>query len=190
MYDNYEPRLWDDALEDYIQYMYEHGMSKEKASRTVYGIAWAFPMWKHGVMGALPLARACLSGWGKLEPGTSRPPVPFEVAYAIALECLRHGRATSGLAVLLMFECYFRVSELLHLRARQVFPGVNRARGSAAHTMLVINPRDLGISSKTGEFDSSVPLDLARHQWFANVLLMYVGHLDNFANPLLLGMGY
>ena len=76
-----------------------------------------------------------------------------------------------SIAALAMFECYCRAGEILALRMFQIIPGDPHASGAAACTTLVLNPQELQVASKTGEMDSSIPLDMPEHAWIGQSLL-------------------
>ena len=66
--------------------------------------------------------------------------------------------------IMLMLETYMRPSEALSLRAFQVIPPVAVGEGTTRSWSILIRAAELGVPGKTGEFDTSVSLDLARHR--------------------------
>ena len=59
---------------------------------------------------ALPLTKAVLRGWAKKEHPLSRPPLPREVALALATQICISGDLVAGFGAILAFETHLRVS--------------------------------------------------------------------------------
>jgi hypothetical protein len=61
--------------------------------------------------GNLHVSALAIRGWGRLRPTVSHPPLSWELAVAVAV-AVRLGcadRWSSGVAVLLAFNCYLRI---------------------------------------------------------------------------------
>ena len=162
--------MWDDLLAEYIEHAYDRNTSVELVARTGPALLWSHPRLSGPLRRAFPQAMCALAGWRTLHPPRSRPPIPRELALAMAVLLLRSGRARLGLLLVVLFECYLRASEGLALTAAQIIEGRPGAEGILSSTTLVRHPEELQQPSKTGEYDSSIPLDLQRHHWLAKVL--------------------
>ena len=64
----------------------------------------------------LPRSRRCLQGWHRLDPGATRPPMPWELIAAIVMKLVQRDLIDHALLVLLMFDAYLRPGEALELR--------------------------------------------------------------------------
>ena len=69
-----------------------------------------------------------------------------------------------------MWEAYLRPSEALALRSFQLLSPVVGERGTASGWVILVHAAELGRPGKTGEFDTSVPLDLERQKLLSRPL--------------------
>ena len=105
----------------------------------------------------LPRAHRAMQGFQRLAPGSSRAPLPYVAALAMAGCALASGCWEFALMLLLQFCCYLRPAELLSLTACQV---IDPVRGSqTSHWALLLAPQEEKRSSKTNAFDESVLID-------------------------------
>jgi integrase len=133
---------FDELLLDYIHHLHESGLGKTKGSMTLYGILLFMPELKL----ELPRTSQAIKGWNKHSIGRSYPPLTWELAVAIAVQMGRSGHYRHGIAVLLGFDCFCRISELCNIE-RQHIADVGDKRISIEHKgMLVVLP-----STKTGK---------------------------------------
>ena len=102
----------DAALFRYLHHLYRSGAGKALAANTLYGLCLEIPRVKPFLLSS----RLALRGFTKLSPSTPWKPVPWHVTLVIACWLARFKRAKYGLAVLLCFDCYLRVGELINLR--------------------------------------------------------------------------
>ena len=93
----------------HVQYT-SKGASKSHCSMALHGVEFWMPVAK-----PLKLARSCLYGWGKLCPPRPYAPMPRDLVYAVAALCALAGHVAPGLAVLLSFDCFLRISEVAGL---------------------------------------------------------------------------
>ncbi|CAK0803561.1 unnamed protein product [Prorocentrum cordatum] len=159
------PAQWGETLVDYPEWAFDRGMGREAFSRTLCAVAWGEPALGGPVRRLFPAGHASLSGWTRLQPGHSRPPLPRAIALAMAAVLVSMGKPDSGLCILVAFECYLRPSEAATLLAKQLLPGRCNEVGVLQYPLLILHPEELATSSKTGEFDSTVAFDLPRHHW-------------------------
>ncbi len=164
---------WDPVLVDFLETMYDLGRSKEHCSRVPHALRWAEPGLGPSVRSCLPRTHALLAGWDKLEPGSSRPPLPRVVAVAIATKLCQDGFGMEGLAVLTMFHTYMRPSEMVDLRCFQLVRGDPKGEGHLQDFTFVLHAHELGTPSKTGLRDCCIPLDLEEHRWIAALWDLY-----------------
>jgi hypothetical protein len=91
---------------------------------TLYGVLAFMPQLKD----RLPVATRCVKMWLKGEPSTPYPPLSWNAAVAMAVQLARGGSARMGLAVVLAHDCMLRVSELVALRAADVYQSPRKGR--------------------------------------------------------------
>jgi integrase len=106
----------DTALVEYFHEQFIDGAGKSLASSTLNGIVWLRPELRY----LLPRASQTSRGWHKLCPGTSYPPLTWDLTIAIAVQLARDGKAALGIGALLAFDCLLRVSELVGLHREDV----------------------------------------------------------------------
>ena len=156
---------WDGLLPSFMQELYERETPRSIAQRVISALLWLDPQIGRPQAKALPATTATMKGWTRLVPGHSRPPVPWGLVWAIAWHLLDGGEHLSALIVLLLFETYMRPSELFALRRFQWLP-LPTAAGEPPHFAgFVIHAEELEVPSKTGEFDTTILLDLPRQRW-------------------------
>ena len=116
--DDYD--AFDDCLAEYIQHLYDAGASFDRAEKTVFGLCHFLPRLSHHLF----LSRRVLKGWRNLAPVQSHPPLTWELAQLFALTMANLGFYEAGVATLVAFDCYLRISEFCALRAVDVaIPG-------------------------------------------------------------------
>jgi hypothetical protein len=123
---------------------------------TVAAALFVHPHWQR--KNALPLAVRSMKGWAKLHPPKARLPYPWEGVCLLALDALDQGLVDICLAILLMFCAYLRPAEPHKLLVSDfIVPIVGAA---AQGYSIILHPFERLESSKTFEFDESVPVDL------------------------------
>lgn len=106
----------DDLLLDYIHELHGSGGAKSKAMGTFYGICMFEPQLKR----KLVRSRQAIKGWNKRHPSRQWPPLTWELALAIAAQLARHNKPHYAIGVLLAFDCFLRVGELVALRREDI----------------------------------------------------------------------
>ena len=86
-------------------------------------------------------------------PPRSRLPIPWEVVCLLVMEALDNGQMGLALHMLLMFCLYLRPNEALKIRPQDVVAPVLRGGKGYRFWTVVIHPLELGVASKTLEFD-------------------------------------
>ena len=112
-----------------------------------------------------PLGIACLQGWKRLEPGSSRPPAPRVLVLLVARWLAEHPRAHCSPLLPVL-----RNEHAAALRGFQRLPPIKGIPGTAGKWSPLIRASELAQPGKTGEYDTSVSLDLAHHQFLFPVL--------------------
>lgn len=102
------PLLLDDAITNFIHFLYESGRGKALAQSVLYGIHFYIPQWKQ----LLPLAAKAITGWDKRSPSQSYPPLTWDLAVLIAVRLARSASFAMGVGLLLAFDCFLRLNEL------------------------------------------------------------------------------
>ena len=109
-------RAMSKAAETYVQHLFDTGAPKAHATAMVCGIAFFTPLFG----ASLKVARKQLVGWNKFEPSKQRPPMPAVVVYVIAYIWATRGHFDRAVAILLAFDAYLRVSEVVGIRLQHV----------------------------------------------------------------------
>lgn len=143
----------DECLTMYLNNMFEQGRDISEGSKTLAAVLDARPDCSQRNM--MPRARRCLRGWSNMDPGSTRPPVPFAVIALIITRMLQLGHSEYALAILLMFSAYLRPGEALGIQAQDVVLPSKAVRFFAIN----LHPMDRLETSKTGLSDESILLD-------------------------------
>jgi hypothetical protein len=108
----------DDALCEYGWWVYENwaGHGKWRLNMALYGVEHFLP----GTEKRLHLARRSLRGWNNLRPPLSHAPLNWALTCLIAAELSQMNHPGAGIAVLLGFDCYLRISEIGNMRRGDV----------------------------------------------------------------------
>lgn len=138
----------DRRLADFLQHGYDTGMPYAYAGHALHAAVWYRPDLRQ----RLPVSRQCLRGWERVRPTQSYPPLTWELTVLLASSLLRSGYHGPAISLLLAFDCYLRVTELLSLRRCDIVMPSDARMGRAATGMAVVLPR-----AKTG-LNQSVPL--------------------------------
>lgn len=76
-----------------------------------------------------------------------------------------------ALALLVNFLLYLRPSEIHRLRVQDVVPPVAKGKGSFRHYALLLHPAEMGVPSKTKQWDEMISLDLAHLQFLGPAMV-------------------
>lgn len=163
-------RRLDTKLARFIQYSYDAQSPFPYAAHALHAVVFHRP----DVKLALPVARQCLRGWERVKKSTSHPPLTWELTVLLACTLAQSGYHGPGLALLLGFDCYLRVSELTGLRRRDIVMPHDARMGRAHTDMAVCLPR-----TKTGP-NQSVSL---QNTDVAELLCIWVRALPRTVGP-------
>ena len=150
----------DTALCHFVHSCFARGLPRSVAANAVYGVQTAMG----GVRGTLVDSTRALKGWERLEPSVQRPPLLWELAVAVAVRLARARHLSAAIAVLLAFDCYLRIGELLAVRVCDVaLP--RDSRSGVVDQCIIALPR-----TKTGTNQSVV----VRHPHITSLLSVLV----------------
>jgi integrase len=171
----------DSSFTEFLNDMFAGGSSLGEATKSLAALIDHVP--DCGQKGALPRARRCLQGWQRLDPGATRPPIPMELVFLLALKMWEKNLVGHAVILLLMFEGYLRPGEALGLKEEDlVMP-------TAAHPFhsLNLHPSDRLESSKVGLSDETILLDSSLMPWLGDLLTT---RLQGVPNALMFHMTY
>jgi len=132
----------DSLLAQYLDYIYERGFGLGAANSTVFGLELLYP----GVCDQLPMSKKMLKGFKKLKPSTSHPPLTWPVTCVIALDMIKKGHFLAGVATLLAFDSYLRISEFTNLYREDIALGSDVRIGAGRPDRMYLRLR----KTKTG----------------------------------------
>ncbi len=148
--ESFSPADMDRLLTDFIHDLYDEGGSKSTAANAVYGVLMYVPHYKR----QLPTAELCLRGWNRKHPPVPYPPVSWNLTVAIAYRIRGRVDPVMAIGVLLAFDCYLRLGELLGLVKEDVsVPGDVRLESGYPDVCLALR------QTKTGPNKSVVVAD-------------------------------
>ena len=87
------------------------------ANNIVFGLMHVVP----SLRTRLPTTRRCLKGWKKSQNTHSWPPLTWELACMLAIQMSSVGWYDEAVALLIAYDGYFRISELLSVRVRDFY---------------------------------------------------------------------
>ena len=176
-------RNLDKHLTQYLNVKFSQGADLGYGQKLCAAVKFSLPEFGKNGKERLPRAAQTMQGWRKRNPPRARLPLPWEAFAAILVWLVRvKGEKQLARGLLLAYHAYLRPVDLFSLRVGQVIPPVPGSR-SARRWGLVMYPRELGVSSKTGAYDESVVLgDIALYKELPDVLQKLVAgrHRDEF----------
>ena len=89
--------------------------SKGAVEKALAGVEHWLPEFK-----PLPLTRRCVRGWGKLRPPQPAAPFPRDLVWACATLACLSGDVAVGVAMLVAYDCWLRISEISGITAADV----------------------------------------------------------------------
>ena len=156
----------DEAVVQYMNWCFLRGQQKCDGEKLVAALMAVCPRFGRGGDRHLPRTLRALKGWRRLAPGRTRTAHPWMVWAAVAARMIEHGQMAMGLYVIIAFWAYLRPSEAMTLTASSF---VAPARAINDHWTLFLFPEEKGKSSKTHEYDDSIPWDSVGVQWMSQV---------------------
>ena len=144
----------------FLDHMFANGEDLSQGQYMVAATRFMLPHLRSPKYTLMPLTKQSLQGWRKLDPPKSRLPMPWEVTCFMAQEAIAMGKLQEALMMLFCFALYLRPGEVSKLRIMDLVPPVPRANQSSCHWSVVLHPMEVGVPSKTAEFDETVSFDL------------------------------
>ena len=90
--------------------------SKSACEKALAGLEHWLPEFK-----PLPLTRRCLRGWGRLQPPQPAAPFPRDLVWACATLACLSGDVAAGVAMLVAYDCWLRISEVSGVTVADVY---------------------------------------------------------------------
>ena len=118
----------DRLLSEFIEHLHSVGGSFDYASQALNAVGFRRP----AVRLFLGESRLRLRGWARTRHSSSHPPLTWELAVVFAVLMSKWGHHSCAVGLLLSFDCYLRVSELVHLQRADVVM-LNDPRMGRAH---------------------------------------------------------
>ena len=109
------------ALVLYFDELFQEGLGFGTGEKVLFGWVHFFPEFKAA---AFPSVQRAIKGWRKLRPSTSRHPLPWLVACAIAVNLACLGEISMAVCLILSFDIYLRPYEAYGLRPKDCYPPV------------------------------------------------------------------
>ena len=94
----------------------EGSRSKSACEKALAGLEHWLPEFK-----PLPLTRRCLRGWSRLQPAQPAAPFPRDLVWACATLACLSGEVAAGIAMLVAYDCWLRISEVSGLTVADVY---------------------------------------------------------------------
>ena len=161
------PAAADLALTNYANFAWAEGLDKGAVQRVYAAFVSEYPDFSRRGGLRLPRLSRALQGWERLDPGVTRPPIPWVVTALIAQVMLTTlGQPAAALMVLTMFLAYLRPSEAEGLLEQDVVPPTTSSPFFAVN----LHPSDRGEVSKVRLSDESLLLDSAEALWLGEAL--------------------
>jgi integrase len=123
----------DRHLARFVQHLFDTAQPFGVASCAVYGLQHYAPWAGKG----LEAAKMALAGWKRLRPSVSHPPLTWELTCLLAAWMAAHGQHDAGLALLLGFDCYLRIGEILGLKVGDVAVNDDARLGAAYRGVMI-----------------------------------------------------
>ncbi|CAE8645231.1 unnamed protein product, partial [Polarella glacialis] len=160
----------DAAIVDFLHLMWEEGRELHEGLRFYAAFVAKHPEYGRSGHLRLPRTKRALTGWKKLAPCMTRPPMPWEVACLIASHMIQLGHVISALILVLLFSLYGRPTEILELRQKDLI----RPRSAGGFFTVHLRPEEAMIASKVGLYEESLMLDSPFCLWLGPLLLKLV----------------
>ena len=169
------PSSSDDTIElaalDYLDHIFLLELPIDAGTKFMAALAarWA-RLHRPARSGRLPRLRRALQGFGRLNPASTRLPIPMVLVHALAAVLTPH-YYEAALLLLLAADAYLRPGEVVDLSTDSVIPAQNWLGQGYAMVTLLLHPAASGQMSKMHCFDDSVVLDSKSAPWLAPLVV-------------------
>ena len=168
-----DKRTMDKHLTAFLEHLYLEGEDLSKANYVTAAVIFHVPGTKG--LSSLPLAQQSMKGWRRLCPPRARMPIPFEAVCLLCQAATKKKQMEVALSMMLTFVLYLRPAEVFRLRVQDIVKPVGRKHKTYRHFAILLHPSEVGIPSKTLQYDEMLTLDLSYQQFLGPAL---VKHLD------------
>ena len=117
---SYGAAAWDVSWAGDLEECCNWGLPATLVNQLVAAVAWASPSIGRLLSATRPMSARSLAGWRRIVSGTSRPPMPKMVAFALAADLVARSLGLLGLSLVVLLETSARPLEALLLRGWQV----------------------------------------------------------------------
>lgn len=148
----------DRHLSNYLEELYLEGEDLSRANYVTAAVIFHVPGTKG--LAALPRAQQAMKGWRKLCPPRSRMPIPYEAICLVANKAMDLGQHEIALVLMMTFLLYLRPGEAFSLRVRDLVLPLRRSGKAFKDHAILLHPLEVGVPSKTKQWDEMLTLDL------------------------------
>ncbi len=156
----------DAHLTEYCDYLFFEGYPGSMGTKLWAAVMDEMPRFSRFGSDRLPRFGRTLQAWGRLAPGQTRDPLPRLHMLAVVFTLVRWRLPHMALWVLLTFVGYFRPSETMLIRVKDIIaPTI-----SVSHYSVQLHSLEAGRPSKVGVFNDGVSLDAPAPVWLGRTL--------------------
>jgi len=155
---------FDEVCCRFVNSLFERGFDLQDGTKTLAAIIDSHP--DFGPRQMLPRTRRALQGWAKTEPQQTRPPLPWVLVSALAVNMMQRQQHIAAMAILLMFTAYLRPGEAMDLQVRDLIAPMPGQGGFPLH----LHPAERREQSKVGLSDESLLLNSPLMPWLGPAL--------------------
>lgn len=117
----------------YLQHLYDSGQSFHLGACAVFGLQHKVPWMAHHLNGS----KLALKGWHRSSPSVSHPPLTWELTCLLSIWMAVRGEFDAALMMLVGFDCYLRIGELMNLTVQDVAMANDPRIGAAYRGVLL-----------------------------------------------------
>ena len=112
---------WDQVIQQYIHHIYIHNTQRNKSGKAEAQLAYsAFIHYHPQLSRRLVISLKSLRGFDKIKPSISHIAMQWELLLVMSMTATHHNRHDIGIALLLQFDCYLRISELCNININNI----------------------------------------------------------------------
>jgi integrase len=149
----------DELMCDYFHYVLDENLGKTAAKMCYYGMVMLLPEFRL----RLPVSLASLKGFESLFPSVSYPPMSWDLACLVAMNLVAAGCFDCAVAVILAFECLFRISEVVNIKVSDIADSRDPRIGYFFDKVAVALPNTKTGKNKWAELTSPDAVTLLRN---------------------------
>ncbi|CAE8609395.1 unnamed protein product, partial [Polarella glacialis] len=157
----------DASCVDFLHEMWEEGRELHEGLRLYSAFTARNPDFGRNGHLKLPRTSRAFTGWKKLAPSMTRPPMPWEFVCLIVVTMINMGQLQAALLGVLLFSTYCRPSEVLMLREKDLIEPVS----PGGIFTIQLHPEEIEVTSKVGLTEESILFDSPFCAWLGPQLL-------------------